>query len=194
MEFLVRRVGPGTAALLALKPGDRVWVLGPLGVGWPEVAEGTRVVLVAGGVGLAPLLFWLERERRPVDFLYGARGRQDLALLERIEAAGGRLSCTTEDGFFGGQGLVTDLLPEMLSGPGGQLLACGPWPMMRACADAALQHGWQCHVSLEARMACGLGMCLGCAVPRAGGGYLYACREGPVVDCVSVDWGAGPPV
>ncbi len=194
LEFLVRRVGLGTNALLALEPGDGVWVLGPLGVGWPRVAEGVQVVLVAGGVGLAPLLFWLEQERRPAQVLYGVRTRQDLALVERIEAAGGRLVCATEDGSAGRQGLVTALVGDALSGTTGHVLACGPWPMMRVCVQAAVDHGWRCHVSLEARMACGLGMCLGCAVPRAGGGYLYACREGPVVEGSTVDWGAEPPV
>lgn len=190
-ELLVKVVGEGTRRLCAASPGDPIDVLGPLGTAFEDPPAGAQVVLVGGGVGVAPLWFWAEEWAkrggpRPT-FLYGGRGAQDLPGSEQI-AALADLVVTTEDGSRGRAGRVTVALAEHL-GPGAVVYTCGPSPMMAAVARLAAQAGAACVASLEAPMACGFGVCLGCAVRRAGGGYLYCCVQGPVVDARTIDWG-----
>ena len=98
---------------------------------------------------------------------------------------------TTEDGSRGLRGRVTDAL-ESLIAPDVELFVCGPHRMMAAVADLAAAHDLPCQVSLEAPMACGYGVCLGCSVPAADGGYLYACQEGPCVDARRIAWHGAP--
>jgi dihydroorotate dehydrogenase electron transfer subunit len=163
-------------------------------------------VLVAGGVGVAPLLF-LARELaengvRPLA-LYGARTAADLPLAADLEAVA-ELRVATEDGGRGVRGRVTVLLEAALddlaaAGQSVKIYTCGPDAMMAAVAAVAAVRGLPCEVSLETPMACGYGVCLGCPVPRAprateGGGppgYLYACTEGPCVDAAVIDWAGG---
>ena len=102
------------------------------------------------------------------------------------------LVCTTEDGSVGQRGLVTGPLEERLSSADATVFAVGPTPMMRACADLAAKHAAGCLVSLENPMACGFGVCLGCAVPRRKGGYGLVCRDGPVFEASAVDWAGVP--
>jgi dihydroorotate dehydrogenase electron transfer subunit len=94
---------------------------------------------------------------------------------------------STEDGSRGIHGRVTDLLPRYL-GPNVEVYTCGPDRMMAAVAERCALQAVACEVSLEAPMACGFGICLGCAVPTPGGGYLYACAEGPCIDAQRIDW------
>lgn len=190
-EILIKVVGEGTRRLCAASPGEIVELLGPLGTAFEDPPPGARPVLVGGGVGVAPLWFlaeeWARRGGpRPV-FLYGGRTAQDLPGSERI-AAIADLVVTTEDGSRGTKGRVTAVLDELLV-PGAVAYACGPTPMMAAVARRAAAAGVRCIASLEAPMACGFGVCLGCAVPRTGGGYFYCCLQGPVVDAAQVDWG-----
>jgi dihydroorotate dehydrogenase electron transfer subunit len=114
-------------------------------------------------------------------------GRGDFAEL------GVPLRVATEDGSEGVRGLVTDLLDAELA-PGGapRVYACGPTPMMRRAAERAAAAGAPCHVSLENAMACGFGVCLGCAAPLAGGGFGLVCRQGPVFDAGRIAWGSLP--
>lgn len=99
---------------------------------------------------------------------------------------------TTEDGSLGYHGLVTDQLSELLDEVPSYIpiaiLACGPMPMLKVAVKVAVEHNRPCQVSLEAPMACGIGVCLGCVIPQADGGYLRACQEGPVIDAKRVDW------
>jgi dihydroorotate dehydrogenase electron transfer subunit len=108
------------------------------------------------------------------------------------EFAGTSVYPATEDGSEGYKGLVTGLLTGLLAeAPSSlpvSLLTCGPMPMLKAVTKLAAEHGAPCQVSLEAPMACGIGVCLGCAIPAMGGGYLRACQEGPVMDAARVDW------
>ncbi|WP_309474795.1 dihydroorotate dehydrogenase electron transfer subunit [Dissulfurirhabdus thermomarina] len=196
--FLYRVVGRGTALLAARRPGDLVRVLGPLGRGFTPGAG--PAVLVGGGMGIAPLLFLAERlpAGHGHAVVLGARTAAELPGLDRFEAAGHRLLVATEDGSLGEKGLVTGilegLLEEAAGGDGPALFACGPWPMLRAVREAAAAKRLPLQVSLETRMACGVGLCLGCAVPRPSGeGYHHVCREGPVFDAEAVSWEAPPP-
>jgi dihydroorotate dehydrogenase electron transfer subunit len=123
--------------------------------------------------------------------IYGARTAEDLVLLDEIRASGCSLVITTEDGSAGQKGRVTDALAQLLprrSAPGTRVLTCGPNPMMRAVVELARAHSLPCLVSVEGEMACGIGACLGCAVPLTDGTrpFGYACTDGPVFDSARI--------
>ncbi len=193
-EILAKAVGRGTRLLEHVAAGAPLSVLGPLGRRFPA-PEATRVdLLVAGGVGLAPLLWHAEAAQAAgvggVELFYGARSAADLVLLDEIERSGARLHLATEDGSRGFSGRVTAALEQWLAGAAkgergaATILTCGPNPMMRAVVEIAKRHGLQCFVSVEGEMACGIGACLGCAVPLVGQErpFGYACTDGPVFD------------
>jgi len=196
-EILVKAIGRGTRLLqLALK-GAPMTLLGPLGQ--PFVDGGAGDWLVAGGVGLAPLLWFAEKyPRASHQMVYGARTAEDLVLLDDIRKTGCGMVLTTEDGSAPAgsaveKGRVTDALKSRLpTGAGARVLTCGPNAMMRAVVDLARAHDVPCLVSVEGEMACGIGVCLGCALPLADYGtggtrpFAYACVDGPVFDASKV--------
>ena len=121
--------------------------------------------------------------------LLGARREIDLMGRGDFEALGVPLRIATEDGSAGERGLVTELLEaELAPGASARVYACGPTPMMRRCAELAAARGAAAVVSLENHMACGFGVCLGCAVPLRSGGFALVCREGPVFATGDVAW------
>jgi dihydroorotate dehydrogenase electron transfer subunit len=199
VQVLYKAVGRGTRLLASLAPGATVEVLGPLGNGFVAPADpALRPLFVAGGIGSAPfpaLAASLAREGavRPW-MIYGARSAGDLPLREWFAARVERLELATEDGTLGHHGRVTGPLAEILSGSGESfhVYACGPEPMLKAVADLATRHGAICDLSLEAHMACGFGVCLGCVVPihRPDGsrGYDRLCVEGPVMRAERLAW------
>jgi len=188
-SFLFRIVGPGTAQLAALRPGGRLRVLGPLGRGFPVPDGPGRAVLVAGGVGVPPL--WsLARALHGSGWetlaLLGARTASGLLGAAELAALGARVEVATDDGSKGVQGPVTGLLHGRRADA---VFACGPEPMLKAVqAHAAAEGPRATYLALEAGMACGYGVCLGCAVRRTEpdpalgpyGAYARVCREGPV--------------
>jgi dihydroorotate dehydrogenase electron transfer subunit len=193
IEVLYRVVGRGTALLREARVGQSVSIVGPLGRGFPIEPGPAPALLVGGGTGIASLYELarsLSEAGRAVSVLLGARGADDLIGREEFEALGAELVCTTEDGSYGTRGLVTLPLAERLadSGEDASVYACGPTPMMRAAADLAAKHGVRCYVSLENPMACGFGVCLGCAAPRREGGFSLVCRQGPVFDASEIAW------
>jgi dihydroorotate dehydrogenase electron transfer subunit len=211
IELLYRVVGRGTALIADLRDGERVSLVGPLGRGFLEQeqeqeqgqeqervaqAEPGPALLVGGGTGIASL-YELARlliaRGRSVRVLLGARGAADLLAWSDFGALGCELIGATEDGSAGVKGLVTRPLADCLaSTPRATVYAVGPTPMMRACAELAARHAATCIVSLENPMACGFGVCLGCAAPRASGGYALVCRTGPVFDAREIDWAGLP--
>jgi dihydroorotate dehydrogenase electron transfer subunit len=180
---LVRDVGAGTHLLCGMKPGDSLSVLGPLGNTFDIPDKGVRAVLVAGGVGVAPLVFLAERLAQAgieTVFVYGARSAVDLSLKDEI-ARMCSLSAATEDGSLGEQGLVTVPLQRILSdGRPSVVCSCGPHRMLEAVTRLAVAAGVRCQVALEAPMACGLGTCKGCVVIAPDGSFRYVCSDGPV--------------
>lgn len=191
-SILVKVVGEGTRRLASAEPGEPFTFHGPLGRGWSACPDDRTPVIVAGGVGVCPLLY-LARSlaglgRRPVA-LYGGRSACELPLDDDLGHVA-ELRVATEDGSAGESGLVTVLLARLLEETHGRIKAyvCGPHRMMARVTQMCREADALCEVSLETMMGCGFGVCLGCAVPRAGGGYLYACSEGPCVDGFSVDW------
>lgn len=182
--ILVRVVGRGTRRLADMRPGDSIDVLGPAGHGFDFSGKGDVSVLVAGGVGVAPILMLAESMaasgQRPI-VLYGARGSGELVLCERLASAG-EVAVATEDGSRGHRGYVTDLLLGVLEKqPSAHLYACGPEGMLEAVAKMAVRRSVPCQIALESPMACGKGTCKGCAVLARSGQYLYICSDGPVL-------------
>ena len=196
IELLYRVVGRGTTLLSDARPGESVSLVGPLGQGFPLQdfgSGGGAALLVGGGTGIASLYELaraLAEAGRSVVVMLGARSRDDLTGRADFEALGIELVCTTEDGSEGHRGLVTQPLESRLAeqGAAASVFAVGPTPMMRACADLARKYAAHCLVSLENPMACGFGVCLGCAAPRAEGGFSLVCRDGPVFDAREIDW------
>lgn len=190
-SILIKVLGEGTLRMGRAEPGEPFTLLGPLGQPWRAPSVGRRPILVAGGVGLAPLLF-LARELTRADpsikpiGLYGGRSVRDLPLDDEL-AALTELHVTTEDGSRGSRGRVTDVLPELL-GPGTEVFTCGPDRMMAKVAELCAARDVPCEASLETPMACGYGVCLGCPVPNTDGSYLYACMQGPCIDARRIDW------
>jgi NAD(P)H-flavin reductase len=178
-SYLLEDVGPGTHRLCALRPGDELWALGPLGSGF-AVDPGRRALLCGGGVGIAPLAA-LQDE-------LAAAGADHAALLgfrDARHAAGAALlrdaAVATDDGSAGHHGLVTDLLAAQLDADADAVVyACGPPGMLESVRELCARRGVPAQLALEAGMACGYGACYGCVVPTADGGYARVCVDGPV--------------
>ena len=211
-QFLSRAVGPGTRALAQVAPGTELELLGPLGQGFDLTAAAAAggVVLVGGGVGMPPLVH-AAAELAPLtgSVLIGAARGELLLGVEELTRLGWRVQLATDDGSRGHHGLVTDLLEEPLAAapvaggaaeeeqaPRAVVLACGPHPMLRRCAGLAAAAGVACQVAMEEPMACGFGVCLGCAIRMraptangaAGAAYALVCRDGPVFAAEGVWW------
>ena len=206
LELLVKDIGAGTHRLVTVSPGQMLDCLGPQGRGFQITADMRNrtelACLIAGGVGIAPLLLLaqslLAQHVKPVLF-YGGASVADLVLREYFERLGMETFYTTEDGSFGERGLVTQLAAEFLkihARKNVRLYACGPWGMMKAAHQLSVQHSLQCEVSLEARMGCSLGACLGCVVRshdhQGEEQYLRVCQDGPVLNSRLVDWDTIP--
>jgi len=192
-------VGRGSRALSTQPKGQRLDLIGPLGVGFSPRPR-RLPILVAGGRGVAPLLFFsrkLREKKRPFVFLFGARGARELYGVREIK--GGRLHLATDDGSVGYHGSVLTLLKrEWEAGEHTPLTAeiftCGPHGLLHELAEFARSRGIRCEASLEGPMACAVGACRGCPVPldkgatENGGRYPAMCLEGPVMDATIVDW------
>jgi len=186
ISFLFQVKGEGTRWLSARKPGDMIDIIAPIGRGF-SLPESGEAVLVAGGIGIAPLVFLGQaalKKGLPVTLLYGARDRHGIYGIDGIKSEGAVIKIATEDGSIGEKGLVTMLLEKhILSAKPAGIFACGPKPMLEAVAKIGKQNGIPVQVSLEERMACGVGACRGCAVlvkNEHGKGYRNVCSDGPV--------------
>ena len=199
VEIIYRVVGKGTAIMSRLMPGTEIDILGPLGNGFPELEEGRELVMVAGGIGIAPFKMLAAKYPDSV-LLFGAKDSSEAILVNDIKELGTRVKVATEDGSRGTCGLVTDLLSDHLN-KRSVVYACGPLGMLRAVSDMAYKNRVQCFVSLERGMACGVGACLGCAVRTKDSddtkekaesakfeNLKMVCKDGPVFDGADIDW------
>lgn len=185
--LMVAMVGDGTRSLQKLAVGDTLNCVLPLGNTFTMPQATERVLLVGGGVGVAPLLYMgAEMRKRGCEptFLLGARTAADLLELDAFKKYG-RVYVTTEDGSAGEKGFVTN--HSVLQEPFDRIATCGPKPMMVAVARYAVQKGIDCEASLENMMACGLGACL-CCVEKTTEGNLCVCKEGPVFNVKRLLW------
>jgi dihydroorotate dehydrogenase electron transfer subunit len=185
IEILYEILGKGTAILARKKKGEVLRAMGPLGRPFTgRLGKNIKRVLVAGGVGVPPLVFLAEKY--PSDYLLiGAKSKGEI--LPRKETARVKASVlySTDDGSFGRAGFVTERLNEVIAkeggGPGLFIQTCGPKAMMRAVMEIAGRHGIPGEVSIDKNMACGVGACLGCMVETKDG-LVPSCTEGPVFD------------
>ena len=185
LDFLLEDVGPGTQRLCELRPGDGLWILGPLGRGFVAPRDGRRAVLAGGGVGIAPLAIWSDQLAGAADpvVLLGFRDEPHAEGAALI--AGARVA--TDDGSAGRRGLVTDLLrAELATEPHAEVYACGPPPMLEAVRALCAELRVPAQLALESGMACGYGACFGCVVPTRGG-YVRLCVDGPVLDAAQLE-------
>ena len=200
LELLYRIVGRGTALFSRWPSGKEVCVLGPLGNGFHIDEKKRNHILIAGGMGIAPITYlaaWLcnrSSDGNRMVFCLGAKNSGEFIGLERLEKIGGQFHISTDDGSLGTCGTVTELLPEIVGrceADAAVLYACGPPGMMKSLASC-LPAKVTCQVSVEARMACGVGACLGCAISVLASRKRIVkksvCRDGPVFDLREICW------
>ena len=194
LQVLYKVLGKGTRLMAGLQPGQTMDLLGPLGQGF-SINKDQLHCLVGGGMGIAPLLFLAEKmlkecEPIAIKVLLGAQtGAEISTVIGDFESMGIAVHAATEDGSIGHHGLVTDLLQQLDRDDRCMVYACGPYPMLKAVASESVKNNWDCQVSLETFMACGLAACLGCAVQRANwDGYVHVCKDGPVFHAKEVAW------
>lgn len=179
VAFIYRVVGKGTKALSTLIPGETVNVLGPLGHGFHM--DYKRPLIVGGGMGLSPLLYYAAAMQGKGDVLMGGRTAEEVFWKDLFDGLCSNIFITTDDGSLGEKGFTTDYLPKILAEHEYDVIvACGPDIMMRGIARIAKEHGIPCQVSLEKRMACGLGACLSCSIDTTDGKRKKVCKDGPV--------------
>lgn len=198
ISLLNKRVGVGTSLLYDIRPGDKLFVLGPLGRPFVAVHPPDEAWMVAGGVGLAPFASLAEAlalRGTTMTLFYGGRSSTDLYYESLFSSLGARLILTTEDGSRGEKGRVTAPLTRELAsrthGANISIYACGPTPMMRAVAELGARAGRPVYVSLEPVMGCGMGGCYSCVVPVRHGDnshFVRSCIEGPVFNAASLAW------
>ena len=178
-------LGKTTQLMANLKNHDQVIVLGPLGRGFSLKDENHRALLVGGGLGQAPLRFLAEELKAKGNQVYmsiGARDKNGLKNILCLEDSCQEIRVATQDGSLGTQGVVTDFLPQIVDQFKPQIIyTCGPLPMLRAMKELAQKWSIPCQVSLETRMACGIGVCLGCTCQSTHSEiYPKVCTHGPV--------------
>lgn len=191
IELLVRTVGKGTRYLAGLNQQAPVDMLGPLGTPF-DIPDGTnRALIVAGGMGIAPIMFLAEEliaRRIRVYSVLGARTRDELFYYMDFKRMGRDVYVSTDDGSQGQCGVASDLVPQAIEDCAPDVVyACGPEPMLQAVADFARTYQVRCQVSMEALMACGIGACLSCARETVDG-PVRVCVEGPVFDAADMVW------
>ena len=200
LEFAV--VGEGTRRLSQMRVGETSSLVGPCGVGWQPPEDEGRALLVAGGIGLPPIVAcarMLARSNVGFDVVVGAQTAarhlsDDIEVLRSMPPETGcdcarKVVLTTDDGTLGVEGFTTDVMKSLMGERGYvQVYACGPEPMLASVARLADEGGVACQVSLERMMGCGFGACSCCNVALRGGGYALCCQDGPVFDAREVAW------
>ena len=188
--------GKGTTALSHKKPGENVILTGPLGNSFCLDEKISTVAFVAGGTGVGPILLladnWSKEYPNLTIFVFlGARTKKLFIGLDRLEKKCSKVYSATDDGSFGHHGFITDILEKSCTENGIQhIFAVGPIYMMKKAFDIGKNLGLTVDVSLEERMACGFGVCLGCACKMKDGKYHMICIDGPIVNAYNVTWEA----
>jgi len=209
IEILYEVVGKGTEILAGKKEGDFVDVLGPLGTGFslprahapnPNRVSGLgsslepRAIIIAGGIGAAPLVYLAEeltKNKIKTIVLIGAKTKEAILCEKDFKKITREVYVSTDDGTYGCHGFVSRLFHNILKTSESRfetiVYVCGPHGMLRCIAEICRERGFECQVSLEEKMACGMKACLGCAVPTKSGNKL-ACKDGPVFNAGELSW------
>jgi dihydroorotate dehydrogenase electron transfer subunit len=196
VEFLVKTVGCGTAALEQLPEESTVRLLGPLGnaFGVSAIPRGAKAAIIAGGIGAAPFPLLLKALREggvPCDFYFGGRNARELSPRTRFDGlVRGKTVLASDDGSLGERGFVTEALERRLDAGEkyARLYACGPMPMLAALAKTVARAGIPSEFSTEAEMGCGFGACLGCVIAGTEKPFIVSCSEGPILPPEKIKW------
>jgi dihydroorotate dehydrogenase electron transfer subunit len=198
VEMLYEIVGKGTELLSNKNKGENLDIIGPLGNGFtlPRTSkhEFRTPILIAGGIGVAPLLALAEKialNRPGSHVIIGAKTKNGILCEKEFKDLGCFVMVSTEDGSKGHKGYATSILKHLLKTINCQssaIYACGPCPMLKAVSQMARLINAPCQVSLEERMACGVGVCLGCPVKIKGQEYKMVCKDGPVFNSEEIEW------
>jgi dihydroorotate dehydrogenase electron transfer subunit len=201
IQLLYKLVGKGTEILSRLGENEPVYVLGPLGRGFELYPGMSRVVLVGGGAGIAPLRFLAHELRKrlgevlEIILFAGSTGVDCLAGIDALKEECTDVRISTDDGSLGHKGFVTELFERDIQNgifEKSVIYACGPYPMLKRMNEILGNHSFRCQVLIEEKMACGVGACMGCAVEVRGGKgttvYKRVCKDGPVFDLHEIVW------
>ena len=196
VELLIKTIGAGTAALEELPEGSSVRLLGPLGnaFGFSDLRRGSRVAIVAGGIGAAPFPLLLKALRTagvPADLYLGGRNERELSIRSRFDGiVRGETVLASDDGSLGEKGFVTEALARRLDAGAkyARVYACGPMPMFASLAKVVAKAGVPAEFSTEAEMGCGFGACLGCVIPGTEKPFIVSCSEGPILAPEKIKW------
>lgn len=193
IAFAYQEIGEGTRLLAKLTSGDTLKVLAPLGNGFDLSPKNSHLMLIGGGIGRAPIEWLAEKlhaKGNKITLIFGAKTKEGLGgLLDTNHLNGINLYLVTEDGSIGQKGLVTDLMAQVNQVD--CIYACGPTPMMEAVKRIAQERNISLQISLEGKMACGVGVCLGCTCnSKEKNNYHKVCKDGPVfwAEEVELSW------
>lgn len=195
--FQVKGKGKGTEILAKRKIGEEIDIIGPLGEGTFEIKNYENVAIIGGGIGTFPL-YELSKQLKNnttsnVNIYIGFRNKDYVVLEEEFKKVSNKLVITTDDGTYGIKGFaINELKKDIETSKIDKIFACGPLPMLKAIQVLATEKNIPCQISLEEKMACGLGVCLGCAVKKANTPngtteYWHVCKNGPVFNSKDVE-------
>lgn len=197
LEFIFQIKGKGTTLLAERKVGEKLDILGPLGYGTFKVKDYENVAIIGGGIGTFPLYELAKQLKQDttskVNIYLGFRSKDYVVLEEEFKKVSDNLVITTDDGTYGIQGFaINELKKHVEEGKIDKIFACGPLPMLKAVQALSIEKNIPCEISLEEKMACGLGVCLGCAVktarsPKDAPEYWHVCKAGPVFNATDVE-------
>jgi len=187
IKLLYRIVGRGTKLIQSLEQGDMLDIIGPLGTGFCFDRPFSHALIAAGGMGSAPVFFLIDKLlelKKRITFFWGVKNKREIFDLKDLRNSGLGVRIATEDGSMGEKGLVTDILQSFLAEHSEDRslegFVCGPRGMLKQVQKMAETTVFDWQVSLEERMACGVGVCMGCGVKMKQGGYKMVCSDGPV--------------
>lgn len=196
LEFIFQVKGKGTDLLSKREVGEEIDIVGPLGYGVFKYEQYQNVAIIGGGIGTFPLYELAKnakKDEKEVNIYLGFRNKDFVVLENEFKNVSNKLTITTDDGSYANKGFAIDFLREDIkSGKIDCIYACGPLPMLKAVRQLSIEENIPCQISLEERMACGLGVCLGCAVktadsPKDNPRYVHVCKAGPVFDAKFVE-------
>ncbi len=194
LEFLIKKVGLITSILEKITEDDKISYIGPLGNSFqlPHMKNNEKIFLVAGGLGIAPLhllIYELNKKNYPFDLFYGVYTKSELIDLKNILSCNNKITYSTEDGSFGYKGKITELLNlEYKKSLNILIYACGPFGMLYEIYKFSLDISSKIQISVETTMACGFGVCRGCAIPLKDNSYKMVCKDGPVFNINEINW------